>query len=186
MESITKEQFLANAELNAREFQNRQVLIVGQGAPDFQAPRHIEYEDEATVPSTRYRKTGMGINEWTDISLQRVLGLGSSTDSYLELIADDSAPGVSFSITLPYDIPGNQGVDVVGFGAGALLSQIKGGVPGQVIRVQRAEAHHLLIHGNANLKLTADLFLADVDQLDNITMQRINATTWVELARTTF
>lgn len=66
----TKEQAEANADLNAKEFGNRQILLQGVGAPSMQAPVGSEYEDTSSQPPTRYRKTGTAITDW---SLVRII-----------------------------------------------------------------------------------------------------------------
>ena len=65
----TKVQALANADLNAKEFANRQILLHGRGIPTIQAPIGAEYEDLAFSPANRYRKTGPEASEWTPLIL---------------------------------------------------------------------------------------------------------------------
>lgn len=60
----TVEQAQANAELLAKEFSNRQILIFGLGEPSFNVPIGVEYEDRSFKPAIRYRKIGAEANEW--------------------------------------------------------------------------------------------------------------------------
>jgi hypothetical protein len=62
-------QALANADLNAKEFANRQILLQGLGIPIIQAPLGAEYEDLAFSPAKRYRKTGPNAADWTSLLL---------------------------------------------------------------------------------------------------------------------
>jgi len=60
----TVKQAQANAELLAKEFSNRQILIFGLGDPLFNVPIGVEYEDRNFKPAIRYRKIGTAVNEW--------------------------------------------------------------------------------------------------------------------------
>lgn len=60
--SITDNQFFQNADLNAQEFANRQILLKGNGVPNFSAPIYAEYIDLDT--DTRYvNKTNLA-SDW--------------------------------------------------------------------------------------------------------------------------
>jgi|GEM_PF-2794062 len=63
------EQLEKQAILYAKEFSNRQTLLSGEGAPAFQAPLGVEYEDRSFVPPKRYRKTGTEQSAWKEVKL---------------------------------------------------------------------------------------------------------------------
>ncbi len=65
----TIQQAAANAELFAREFNNRQILLIGLGEPILKAPIGVEYEDRSFSPAKRYRKTGPNDSDWTEIKI---------------------------------------------------------------------------------------------------------------------
>lgn len=65
----TIQQAAANAELFAREFSNRQILLYGLGDPILQAPLGVEYEDRAFTPPKRFRKVGTEPTDWIEIKI---------------------------------------------------------------------------------------------------------------------
>ena len=65
----TIQQAEANAELLAREFGNRQILLYGFGEPTIQVPIGVEYEDRSTPIPERHRKVGKGRLDWKPVLL---------------------------------------------------------------------------------------------------------------------
>ncbi len=63
----TIQQAAANAELFAREFSNRQILLYGLGEPILPAPIGVEYEDRGFSPPKRYRKVGEAPTDWMEL-----------------------------------------------------------------------------------------------------------------------
>lgn len=185
MEFITRKHFEENSDRISQEFANRQLLIRGKGAPDFQAPLHAEYEDESTDPSTRYRKTGPGKYHWTDISLSRLLGLTPMPEEPVILDPHEFIPTKGLVYQLPAHLVGTAVIAVREYGVFG-LSDIAGGCVGQVINLHRADTTPLVIQPNDSLRIAGSIALLDRDMLDNITLMRFNRSTWVELTRTTF
>jgi len=213
----------ANADRNAQEFANRQILLRGTGTPDMPAPLGSEYEDESTVPPTRYRKTGAGPADWLLVSIietasqqevangvnttkmvtpatlsgkldefaLQVLGIlpaqPTTQTGLVEVNASTSDAGAAFDITLPDDVQEPVlSVVITGYGANASLSNIMGGAVGQVVSLRRDETGGLTINSTDNIKISGVMLMDDSNQLDNLTLQRISDTVWVEVARKLF
>jgi len=65
-DNVTKEQFEANAALNAQEFANRQILVKGNGIPSSNAPQGAKYMDKSVFPPITYTQIDAGIgSNWT-------------------------------------------------------------------------------------------------------------------------
>jgi hypothetical protein len=219
----TQVQALANADLNAEEFANRQILLRGLGVPTMQAPLGTEYEDMAFSPANRYRKTGLNAVDWTPLLLiekansqevenginddkmvtpaglanrlddfaAQILSLPpQSTDlepSMLVLQADDDSDETEFSIQIPNDrTEPLLSVIITNYGMDASLSNISGGIVGQLINIRKGEPHSFSISSNTHLKLSDPFELDDSNSLDNTSLQKISDAIWVEVTRKNF
>ena len=69
---------------------------------------------------------------------------------------------------------------------GATISTIEGGEVGQIINLKRYTSQSLSLTRSDFLKLSSLITLEDSQLLDNITLQKIEPTIWVELARKKF
>jgi len=104
--------------------------------------------------------------------------------SLLASTPDDSA---AFEVTLPEGIQEEiLSVEIGGYGLGASLFNINGGPIAQLVSIRRADAGILSIVGTTHIRISAALLLDDSQMLDNITLQRISSTEWVEVARKEF
>jgi hypothetical protein len=219
----TQEQALANADLNAKEFANRQILLRGLGVPTMQAPLGAEYEDTAFSPATRYRKTGSNANQWTPLLLiekansQEVengvnddkmvtpVGLANKLNDFavqvlnlppqsidaepslLIIQAQDRSDQAEFNIQIPNDkTEPLLSVIITNYAMDATLSNISGGIVGQLINIRKGEPHSFSISSNTNIKLSDPFELKDSDSLDNMSLQKISDTIWVEVTRKKF
>ena len=222
-ESWTREQSEANAELNAQEFANRQILLRGVGSPTVQAPIGSEYEDTSTEPRTRYRKIGEGVTDWQAVPIvhaateqevtngvdqakmvtpatlatrlngfaTEVLGLeppNTNTEStHLDLLASTDNDNAVFTVTIPVDYAESVlSVRLLGYGSNATLDNVIGGPVGLLLNIRRGEQNPVTVDTNETVKLSSSYQWADNERLDNITLQRISDTTWVEVTRKNF
>lgn len=204
------------ADWTARELSNRQLLLEGTGAPAFDAPLDTEYTDVATNPPTRYRKLAAGPSGWVLYRISRpatqaevdagndneafvtartlsirldalASQLGGGGSERVELLADNATNGADFTVTIPAQSAGAVlAGTVTGYGIGATLTSITGGVLGQILVIQRGTKENLKIASNAELKLVSNLTMSDLGEQDNLTLQRVSPTHWVELTRTLF
>ncbi len=223
MEYWTVTQAQAQAELLAKELNNRQILIYGNGAPNMDFPIGVEYEDRSVEPIVRYRKTGSNNTDWTPIRIieaatkeevlqglndqkmvtplqlseklnafsTQILGLPTanieSGVGINSLSASNTDSDVAFSISIPNELNDNTLAIVIdGYGSNAYLEFILGGHIGQVLTIRRNEAHHLTFQSTENIKLSAPFELKDANRLDNITLQKLSESVWVELTRNQF
>ncbi len=219
----TVEQAQAKAELLAKEFSNRQILIFGLGEPSFNVPIGVEYEDRNFKPAIRYRKIGPEVHEWqllfqiepateeevlagvddqkmvTPAKLTEKLNQFSSefigipkqeisSDSNLIVLNLNTIDQSSyFKVILPSAInTAIASVQVYDHADGDTISIIEGGEIGQIITLKRHSINSLSLAGSDYLKLSAPITLEDNQLVDNITLQKINSTIWVELARKKF
>jgi hypothetical protein len=219
----TVEQAQLNAELLAKEFSNRQILIFGFGGPLLNAPIGVEYENRSFKPAIRYRKIGLGISEWqrlyqiepaseeevingTDdqkmvtpaLLTQKLnqfstelLGIpkqAPNSDSNLIVLSLTAIDLLSsFKVVLPPEINSSiASIKIKDHIENASLTQIEGGEIGQIINLKRSSINSLNLLSSDFLKLSASIKLEDNQLLDNITLQKIDPTIWVELARKQF
>jgi hypothetical protein len=219
----TVEQAQLNAELLAKEFSNRQILIFGFGEPLLNVPIGVEYENRSFKPAIRYRKIGLGISEWqrlyqiepaseeevingTDdqkmvtpaLLTQKLnqfstelLGIpkqAPNSDSNLIVLSLTAIDLLSsFKLILPTKINSSiASIKIKDHMENASLTQIEGGEIGQIINLKRSSINSLNLLSSDFLKLSASIKLEDNQLLDNITLQKIEPTIWVELARKKF
>ena len=181
---ITREEYQAAANLGASELANRPALMRGSGVPAFQAALYTEYEDEGTQPSTRYRKTGPNANDWTDISITRMLSASAARNATLILVASKSEAKANFTVSIPAAIQENITVVVVGYGNSAKLVNIIGGSVGQVVLLLRGEDTAMKVRRTDELQLSSTAFtMNDPAKMSNIILERTAPDQWTELAR---
>jgi hypothetical protein len=94
--------------------------------------------------------------------------------------------GPEFRLTIPQGIQASQSITVSGYSEPALLTKIYGGVNGQIVVLTRTANERFTIAPNQQLRLSSNMEFNDTLQLNNITIQRIDASRWVELSRTSF
>lgn len=219
----TIQQAAANAELFAREFSNRQILLYGLGEPILQAPLGVEYEDRSFTPPKRYRKVGNAATDWMELknieaaskeevnqgvdnnkmitpySLSERLNLFSEELLGIPKVQPEAETGLqvlsasiaeansSFSITLPNEITTSIfPIEINNYGENSSIQNILGGGLGQMVNIRRGSIQPLTISSNDYLKISSDFILNDTEQLDNITLQRLSPSIWVELTRKKF
>lgn len=215
----TVEQAIANAEIFAEEFSNRQILLYGFGEPSAKAPVGAEYEDRSILPPTRYRKTGENDEDWTKVQIvetatsQEVTNgvsnekmvtpatlserLNSFADNVLNLPtqsqdlgaaafsinANDSIDNSPFIITMPETSHAAISIQIFSYALNSKLTNIIGGQIGQVVILRRGESHALEIESTGNIKISSLMQFDDNEKLDNISLQRISTSIWVEVGR---
>tara|TARA_R110000868_G_scaffold46842_1_gene154350 strand:+ start:595 stop:1275 length:681 start_codon:yes stop_codon:yes gene_type:complete len=219
----TVEQAQLNAELLAKEFSNRQILIFGFGEPLLNVPIGVEYEDRNFKPAIRYRKIGLGISEWQRLFLiepanqedvlsgindkkmvtpalltqklnqfsAELLGIpkkAPNSDSNLIVLGLTPIDLLStFKVVLPNEINSAiASIKIKDHFENDSLTQIEGGEIGQIINLKRSSINSLNLLSSDFLKLSSSIKLEDNQLLDNITLQKIDPTIWVELARKQF
>lgn len=118
--------------------------------------------------------------------VSEVQGQLTLSDRY-QLTASTATAGADFTVTIP-DQGGGQvlTLTIIGYGIGATLVDILGGEVGQIVTVRKGIKDNLKVANNSALRLPSLVTLADLDYLDNITIQRISQTEWIELARTIY
>lgn len=219
----TVEQAQFNAELLAKEFSNRQILIFGFGVPSLNVPIGVEYEDRSLKPAIRYRKIGLGISEW-----QRLYQIEPASEEEVLNGTDDQKMVTPARLTEKLNQFGNEllgvpkqevndnfnlivlaltpldlissfklilsdeinssiaSIKIKDHSENDSLTQIEGGEIGQIINLKRNSINAINLHSSDFLKLSASIRLEDNQLLDNITLQKIDPTIWVELARKQF
>lgn len=218
----TVEKAIANAEVFAEEFSNRQILLYGFGEPSAKAPVGAEYEDRSILPPVRYRKTGENDVDWTKVQIIKAASseevnngvsndkmitpatlserLNSFADEVLNLptqsgdlgaaaftvSSSDSNDNSDFHLIFPETSHATISVQVFGYGLNSNLIDIVGGDVGQLVTLRRGENHQLQIDSTNNIKLSSIMVFNDIEKLDNITLQRISETVWVEVGRNQF
>lgn len=219
----TVEQAQAQADLLAKEFSNRQILIYGSGEPSIQVPIGVEYEDRTQDPPLRYRKVGSMTSDWKPLFIieaanteevlngvddqkmvsparlseklsqfgAEVLGIpqqsGEPSSNLLQLSASTDENNSLFDITLPSDINHNLiSVTVTDYEVGSRLNNINGGEVGQIIVLRRGLQGSFRIESTPTIKLSEPIIIEDTDLLDNISLQKITSSIWVELTRKKF
>lgn len=219
----TVEQAQAQAELLAREFSNRQILIHGIGVPNLNVPIGVEYEDRSITPAIRYRKIGIEASDWMKLltaeaaSEQEVLE-GTNTEkvvtparlteklnqfgseilgvpsvsseqvpSTLILHLETSLDTNNFKLNLPASISLSMAsIRIISQENNSIISKIEGGEIGQLINLKRASNFSVVINSSEQIKVSQPFNLSDMERLDNITLQKISPSIWVEISRKKF
>jgi len=215
----TVEKAIANAEVFAEEFSNRQILLYGFGEPSAKAPIGAEYEDRSVLPPLRYRKTGATDTEWTLVPViaaatTEEVNNGVSNDKMItpaklserlndfaseiqhlptqsaelgtaafSLNADVMEDNSDFQIAVPDTSHATISAQILGYGQNAKLTNLHGGDIGQIVVIRRGESHSFQIESSQNIKLSSVMVFNDNDMLNNISLQRISQSVWVEVGR---
>jgi hypothetical protein len=222
-EYLTVEQAQAQADLLAKEFSNRQILIYGVGEPSMNFPLGVEYEDRSVMPAVRYRKVGSspadwmklltieaasetevleGVNDQKMVTPARlteklnqfsseVIGLprveADNISSTIMLLLEWRSDGQTFKVSLPDHITLNMASIVLQpIQALSELTAIEGGETGQLINLKRASTDAIEIKSSDFIKVSQPFLMNDAALFDNISLQKINASTWVEVSRKKF
>jgi len=219
----TVEQAQAQAELLAREFSNRQILIYGDGIPNMNVPIGVEYEDRTFTPAIRYRKIGTAPSDWmklqtaeaateqevlegtnsekivTPARLTEKLSQFSSEILGIPSVVYDQLPSTltipleqwmntsTFQISIPEAINLSMAsIKVDSLQDNSIISHIEGGEIGQLINVKRASNFSIVLNSSDQIKVSQPFILSDTELLDNITLQKISPSIWVEISRKKF